>query len=88
MPFDGYDMRRNMEVDWSARNKYSTDVFNDEAVNIILNHNNSQPLFLYLAHAAPHAGTYEDPLQAPEEEIRKFAHIRDPHRRIYAGKYS
>lgn len=80
-------MRRNLDVDWSGIGNYSTDLFTNEAVKIIQNHNNSNPLFLYLAHLAPHAGTYEDPLQAPEEEIAKLTHITDPDRRRYAGKY-
>ncbi|PSN49058.1 hypothetical protein C0J52_10594 [Blattella germanica] len=82
----GYDMRRNMSIDWDARGKYSTDLFTDEAVNIINTHNSEKgPLFLYLAHLAPHTGNPEEPFQAPDEEIAKFAHIEDPERRMYAG---
>lgn len=79
-------MRRNMTTDWSAYGKYTTDIFTDEAVNIIENHDTSTPLFLYLAHLAPHAGTYEDPLQAPEEEIDKFSYLENYDRQRYAGK--
>lgn len=85
IPYDGYDMRRNTTVDWSAFGKYSTDLFTDEAVTIINNHDKSAPLFLYLAHLAPHAGTYEDPLQAPEEEVDRFSFIENYDRRRYAG---
>lgn len=63
MPYDGYDMRRNMDVDWEAIGQYSTDLFTNEAVQRIRSHNQSAPLFLYLAQLAPHAGTFEDPLQ-------------------------
>lgn len=79
-------MRRNLNPDWSTYGKYSTHVFTEEATDIILKHNNSVPLFLYLAHLAPHAGTYENPLQAPQEDIDKFQAIKDNNRRKYAGK--
>ena len=79
-------MRRNMTVAWDARGKYSTDLFTEEAVNIIERHDTEKgPLFLYLAHLAPHTGNPEEPFQAPDEEIAKFAHIEDPERRMYAG---
>lgn len=79
-------MRRNMSVDWSAKGKYSTTLFTEEAVKLIREHNNEKPMFMYLAHLAPHTGNSYQPLQAPDEEIAKFAHISDPERRIYAGK--
>lgn len=84
----GYDFRRNMTVELDAKGKYSTNLFTDEAVKLIHEHNTDHPMFMYFAHLAPHAGNDWDPLQAPDEEIAKFAHIQDPERRIYAGKYS
>lgn len=78
-------MRRNMSIDWDAVGKYTTNLFTDEAVNLIKRHDTNNPLFLYLAHLAPHSGNDHDPLQAPDEEIAKFAYIEDPERRIYAG---
>lgn len=83
---DGYDMRRNMAVDWPARGRYSTDLFTEEAVRVVRDHSADQPLFVYLAHLAPHAGNYEAPLQAPAEDIARFKHIKDPERRVYAGQ--
>lgn len=88
-PYKGYDMRRNMSVDYSAAGKYSTDLFTDEAVNIINRHDTEQgPLFLYLSHLAPHTGNYDNPFQAPDEEIARFGHIEDPERRVYAAMVS
>ncbi|XP_049956678.1 arylsulfatase J-like [Schistocerca serialis cubense] len=88
-PFAGYDMRRNMSVDYSAAGKYSTDLYTDEAVSIIRRHDQSRgPLFLYLAHLAPHTGNQDNPFQAPDEEIAKFRHIEDPERRVYAAMVS
>ncbi|XP_025200510.1 arylsulfatase B-like [Melanaphis sacchari] len=83
--FEGFDMRRDLNPDWSSVGKYSTHLFTKEATDIISKHNNSVPLFLYLAHLAPHAGTYENPLQAPQEDINKFQSIKDKNRRKYAG---
>lgn len=79
-------MRRGMTVDWSARGKYSTDLFTEEAVSVINKHDPDSPLFLYLAHLAPHTGNMRDPFQAPDELVAKFSHIEDPERRVYAGE--
>ncbi|VEN61333.1 unnamed protein product [Callosobruchus maculatus] len=84
----GYDMRRGMEVDWSAKGNYSTTLFTQEALRLISEHDTSSPMFMYLAHLAPHSGNDDDPLQAPDEEIAKFAYIKDPERRIYAAMVS
>lgn len=81
-------MRRNMTVAIDTKNKYSTDLFTDEAVNLINQHNTNESLFLYLAHLAAHSGNEDNPLQAPDEEITKFSHIKDPERRTYAGVIS
>jgi hypothetical protein len=79
-------MRRNLEVAEDARGHYSTDLFTEEAVRIIKQHDsNSSSLFLYLSHLAPHAANYENPLQAPEDTVQRFSYIRDPNRRKYAG---
>ncbi|XP_018331773.1 arylsulfatase B isoform X2 [Agrilus planipennis] len=84
----GYDMRRNMTVDWSAQGKYSTDLFTSEAIKLIKEHDSNQPMFMYFAHLAPHSGNDDNPLQAPDEEIAKFGYIADPERRIYAAMVS
>lgn len=80
-------MRKNMSVDYSAKDKYSTTLFTEEAVRLIRQHDTIRPMFMYLAHLAPHSGNDNNPLQAPDDEIAKFAKIRDPERRIYAGKF-
>ncbi|XP_022918191.1 arylsulfatase B-like [Onthophagus taurus] len=84
----GYDMRRNMSVDWDAKGKYSTTLFTEEAVKIIKEHDTTDPLFMYFAHLAPHAANDWEPLQAPDEEIAKFSYIENPNRRIYAAMVS
>ncbi|XP_076664644.1 arylsulfatase I isoform X2 [Andrena cerasifolii] len=86
--FSGFDMRRNFTVAWDTMGKYSTDLFTAEAVQSIREHDTKQPLFLYLAHLAPHKGNENQLLRAPEEEIAKFAYIRNPERRIQAAVVS
>lgn len=85
----GYDFRRNMELECRDRGVYVTDLLTDEAERLIKEHAaKDQPLFLMLSHLAAHTANEDDPLQAPEEEIRKFAYIKDPNRRKYAGELS
>ena len=82
----GKDFRRNMETAWEQDGHYATDVFTNVTVDIIKSHNKSSPLFLYVAHAAVHAGNVGKPLEAPQEIVNKFSYISDPNRRTYAGK--
>ncbi|KAL6264453.1 hypothetical protein P5V15_004562 [Pogonomyrmex californicus] len=87
-PVQGFDMRRNLSVAWDTMGKYSTDLFTEEAVRLINAHDTNNPMFLYLAHLAPHSGNQNDLLQAPAEEIAKFSYIKDPARRTYAAMVS
>ncbi|KAK2581658.1 hypothetical protein KPH14_002156 [Odynerus spinipes] len=84
----GFDMRRNLSVAWDTYNKYSTDLFTEEAVRLINSHDTKDPMFLYLAHLAPHSGNPDNLLQAPDEEIAKFGYIHDPERRTFAAMVS
>ncbi|XP_044014372.1 arylsulfatase B isoform X2 [Aphidius gifuensis] len=84
----GHDMRRNLEPAWDLYGKYSTDVFTDESVKIINNHNKSEPLFLYLAHTAVHSGNPFKPLNAPDDSIIKFNNITNYQRQKFAGMLS
>jgi arylsulfatase B len=43
------------------------------------------PLFLLLAHMAPHFSNYQEPAQAPPNYIDRVSHIKHPERRKYAG---
>lgn len=48
----------------------------------------AKPLFMILSHLAPHSANDDMPLQAPEEEIEKFAYIENIERRIYGAMMS
>ncbi len=58
---------------------YLTDAFTRESVDFINRHAN-KPFFLYVAYNAVHS-----PLQGADEYMRKFSHIDDIHRRIFAA---
>lgn len=81
-------MRKNLTVDWNSVGTYATDLFTEKSVETINNHNKSEPMFMMIAHLAPHAGNEDDPLQAPVEEINKFKYIHDKKRRTYAAMVS
>ncbi|XP_068081821.1 arylsulfatase B [Anabrus simplex] len=86
--FSGFDLRRNLTSAWDLVGRYATDVFTDEAVRLIQNHDVRDPLFLYMAHLAPHAGNKGKLLEAPQSVINKFNYIADPNRRSYAAMVS
>ncbi|XP_034950888.1 arylsulfatase B-like isoform X2 [Chelonus insularis] len=90
----GYDMHRDnakeIKPDWSHTNKYATDVFTDEAIKVIDNHNSNKPLYLQISHLAPHSSDQRHPLEVRDmkEVNRTFGHISDISRRQYAGMVS
>ena len=74
------DLRNQDSIVNISTGKYSQSLFNDEALNLIRNHNKSKPLFLFMSYQTVH-----DPLQAPSSYIEKYKHIKDPERRVYAA---
>lgn len=83
--WNGYDMRDNTEVDWSAYGTYTTTLLSEKAEAVIKAHDPEKPFFLYMSHLAAHVGNVYAPLQAPAETIARFSHIEDPDRRNFAG---
>lgn len=72
---------------------YTTNYLTDQAI-AWLRQDRRAPFFLYLPYNAPHygKGAYDQKtgkasnvLQAPDEYIRRFAHIQDEKRRVYAA---
>ncbi|XP_015930739.2 arylsulfatase B [Parasteatoda tepidariorum] len=84
----GLDLHDDNVNAWNYTGKYSTELFTEKAKTIIHNHDTTKPLFLYLAHQAVHAGNSYAPLQAPQEYVQRFSHIKDPARRSFAGMTS
>ncbi len=62
--------------------EYITDALSREAVTFInkASEDKQQPFFLYLAYNAPHV-----PLEAKDEDLEKFSHIKDKKRQTYAA---
>lgn len=58
---------------------YLTDDKGDECVDFIKRHKQS-PFFLFASFNAPHT-----PMQAPEEDLKLYAHIKNKKRRTYAA---
>ncbi|KAG8194371.1 hypothetical protein JTE90_010987 [Oedothorax gibbosus] len=81
----GLDFHDDNENAWNYTGHYGTNLFTNKAKTIIENHNTSTPLFLYFAHQAVHAGNSYTPLQAPPEYVKRFSHIKDEDRRIFAA---
>lgn len=73
-------------LDWQRNGKgvrepgYATTLMAEEAVRLIERRDRNRPFFLYAAFNAIHA-----PMQAPEEALRKFAHIQQKNRRVVAA---
>ncbi|MFG0328090.1 MAG: arylsulfatase [Phycisphaerales bacterium JB037] len=76
-------------LDWFRDNEpvredgYTTTLIGKDAARLIEQHDQSQPLYLYLTFNAPHT-----PYQAPQEYIDRFSSIEDPTRRTYAAMVS
>ncbi|XP_055333770.1 arylsulfatase B-like [Paramacrobiotus metropolitanus] len=79
------DIRHNMEPVKNLTGRYSTDIYSKRAEKIILDHNTSSPLFLYLAHQAVHSANTYDPLQTTVQYYNRFPHIKHNGRRLFAG---
>lgn len=84
-PSWGLDIRRGMDVAYDLHGKYTTDIVTTESVKIINQHNQSQPLFLYVAHAAVHSGNPYNPLPAPDATVAKLPHIANFNRRKFGA---
>lgn len=82
----GHDLRSNETVYHAPNNTYATNLFTNAAVKLIEHHNQDVPLYLQLAHVAPHSGPDDDPLQVPSDSLHEFYYIKDKQRRAYAGK--
>lgn len=82
----GKDFREGENL-YGDTGKYATDLFKDEAVDIIKKHDRKDaPLFLMINHLAPHVGNTI--MQAPQDVVDTFSYIADENRRKLAGLIS
>ncbi|XP_048584832.1 arylsulfatase B isoform X2 [Nematostella vectensis] len=84
----GTDLRDNEKPVRNESGHYGTELFAERAAQIIHLHNQTKPLYLYLAQQGVHSANGNEPLQAPKRLIKKFSHISSPKRRIYAAMVS
>ncbi|KAJ8727646.1 hypothetical protein PYW07_001765 [Mythimna separata] len=80
----GMSLFRNQTAAWDVEG-YITDVYTEQAKSVIKNHDTKSPLFLMVAHNAPHSANDAALLQAPPEEVRKMRHVESPERRMFAA---
>lgn len=81
----GFDMWENERASWETRGNYSTILITDKAIDYVEKYDSKQPMFMYMAHEAPHTANEDDPMQAPPEVIDRFNYIEDPKRRVLAA---
>ncbi|XP_071955176.1 arylsulfatase J-like [Antedon mediterranea] len=85
----GFDFHKNGRVYKPVFGQYSTEIFTEQAENIIRDHvNSTKPLFLYLPYQAVHSGNPDQILQAPQKYIDRFPDIGDDDRQIFAAMVS
>lgn len=87
----GLDIRNQLTMDYSKIGTFAPDSFTNVAVDLITNHNNSVPLFLYFSHLTPHAAHKSGPLPTPpfyDQSDQSFSYIKDENRRKYAALIS
>ena len=83
---DYFTHHREGERDWHDNERtitekgYATDLLGSEAVRFVRGAPPGKPWLLYLAFNAPHS-----PFQAKEDDLKKYAHIKQTDRRAYAA---
>ena len=83
---DFFTLSRDGGLDWHRNDQecqdkgYATTLLGDEAVRVIEQTQGKKPFFLYLPFNAPHT-----PLQAPAEYVKRYSHIAQKERRMYAA---
>jgi arylsulfatase B len=77
LKYNGYDFRRNLDVEYDVKNgSYATDLFTEETVDIIHNRKDkSKPFFLMLNHLARNFN-----LQFSGQDLKQFFSSRWMHR--------
>ncbi|XP_013381199.1 arylsulfatase J-like [Lingula anatina] len=79
----GLDLWFNRQSVKDKDGVYDTNLWSDRAVDVIENHDVTNPLFLYVAYNAAHS-----PYQAPQDVINSYPQIADKDRRTLAAMMS
>ncbi|XP_052819435.1 arylsulfatase B-like [Mya arenaria] len=74
------DFHDGYEVVWDKNESYSAHLYAERAERIILEHDTSKPLFMYL----PYQNTHE-PLQVPPEYEALYPNVKTPDRKTFCG---
>lgn len=83
----GYDLQRNGKTVRDKR--YVTDIYAEEAVNVIAKRNKDKSLFLFASFSAPHLpNEAPEAPEAPEAAIDAYADIENINRRKHAAMVS
>ncbi|XP_048242603.1 arylsulfatase B-like isoform X3 [Haliotis rufescens] len=77
------DYRDNELPAWNYKGEYSAYTFAQKAVDIIHQHDVSQPLFMYLPYQNVHA-----PIEVPEKYYNMYPHVINRGRRTFSGMVS
>ncbi|XP_065315408.1 arylsulfatase B-like [Gordionus sp. m RMFG-2023] len=79
--FSGYDFHNNYEPYPQAIGLYSSEIYTEKTIEIIENHDNRKPFFIYLAFQNVHS-----PLQIPKNRyVPSCQHIKNEDRKIYCS---
>ncbi|XP_035225857.1 arylsulfatase B-like isoform X2 [Stegodyphus dumicola] len=84
----GLDLHDNFKNAWEYNGTYGTELFTSKARKVIMEHNPSKPLFLYIGQQAPHSGNFNKAIQVPDKYVRPLSAIVDEKRRKFAGMVS
>ena len=79
------DVSHSLSVDYTRG--YFTDVLSEQAEDIIGKHDPATPLFLEIAHLAPHCSDAADPLEVRDlnEVNSTFGYVENLKRRKFIG---
>lgn len=77
----GIDWQRNGQTVYE--DGYVTHLLTQEAVKKIKEHKRDNPFFIEVSYSAPHL-----PNEAPEQAVKKYTHLPDPDRQLFAAMVS